>query len=158
MSSGTTEVIEPREGSRHVLLARLLLGFTLGGVVVGIVIGQIDARATGTSWTEPFSDLLFFIGFLAFPLTGYVLATRRPDNSLGWLLLGIGVAIGLGSITSSYGAYAMHGGPGGPELGADPGGPRRSDVAPAPGADAHLPPTALPRRTPSLAPMAVVRA
>ncbi len=109
---------ETTEGSRHVLLARLLLGFTLGGVVVGIVIGQIDARATGASWTQPFSELLFFIGFLALPLTGYVLATRRPENSLGWLLLGIGVAIGLGSITSSYGTYAMHGGPGGPDLGA----------------------------------------
>jgi signal transduction histidine kinase len=118
MRPETTEMTVPAEGARHVLLARLLLGCTLGGVLVGIVIAQIDAHATGASWTDPFSDLLFFLGFLAFPLTGYVLATRRPDNSLGWLLLGIGVAIGLGSITSSYGTYAMHGGPGGAEVGA----------------------------------------
>ena len=117
MSTEPVEVEGPRQGSRHVLVARVLLGFTLGGTVVGIVISEIDAHATGGSWTSPFSDLLLFIGFLAFPLTGYVLAIRRPENSLGWLLLGIGVAIGFGSLTASYGAYAMHGGLGGPALG-----------------------------------------
>ncbi len=45
------------------------------------------------------------------------MATRRPENSLGWLMVGIGVAIGLGSFLGSYAGYAVHGGIGGRRLG-----------------------------------------
>ena len=37
----------------------------------------------------------FLVAFFAFPLVGAVIATRRPDNAIGWLFLAIGVVLGL---------------------------------------------------------------
>ena len=52
------------------------------------------------------TDTGFVVGFSLFPVIGYLMATRRPENSLGWLMLGIGTAIGL---TSLLGLYALRG-------------------------------------------------
>ena len=113
--SDTTPTGQPL---RHLGLPGLILGFTLGGVLVGLVLTMLDVGLTGGSWAQPFSDLLLFVAFLTFPFVGYMLARRRPENSLGWLLLGIGGAIGFSSILGSYGSYALHGGPGGHDIGA----------------------------------------
>ena len=48
---------------------------------------------------------LFGLAILMFPIAGVVLATKRPDNAIGWLMLAIGVgwAIGLGTAYAQYG-------------------------------------------------------
>jgi signal transduction histidine kinase len=93
---------------RLVLLARIISGLTLLGVVVGLWLSTIDREPTDTG---------FVIGFALFPVVGYLMATRRPDNSLSWLLMAIGATIGVGAFLQSYGGYAVHGGIGGRELG-----------------------------------------
>jgi signal transduction histidine kinase len=93
---------------RLVLLARIISGLTLLGVVVGLWLSTIDREPTDTG---------FVIGFALFPVVGYLMATRRPDNSLSWLLTAIGATIGVGAFLQSYGGYAVHGGIGGRELG-----------------------------------------
>ena len=45
-----------------------------------------------------------------FPVIGYVLATRRPENSIGWLMLGIGTFFGLTAILTSLGEYLLYSG------------------------------------------------
>lgn len=37
------------------------------------------------------ADLVWFTGFLAFPLVGVVIAVHRPANGVGWLFLAVGV-------------------------------------------------------------------
>jgi signal transduction histidine kinase len=103
--------------SAHRALARVLLGLFLLGIVANVVIAVLDASLTGRRVfsEEPLSGLGFVLAFGTFPIIGYVLATRRPDNSLGWLMLAMGVVMGLPNL--AYGTYAIHGGPGGPELG-----------------------------------------
>ena len=60
-----------------------------------------------SSWSN--NDLvlgaLFGLAILMFPVAGVVLAIKRPDNSIGWLMLAIGVgwAIGLGTSYAQYG-------------------------------------------------------
>jgi signal transduction histidine kinase len=93
---------------RLVLLARLISGLTVLGIVVGLWLSTIDREPTDTG---------FVVGFTLFPIVGYLMATRRPENSLGWLMVGIGAAIGLGSFLQSYAGYAVHGGIGGRQLG-----------------------------------------
>jgi signal transduction histidine kinase len=107
--------------SRRLLLARVIFGLTLLGLATGLILGFLDSlqlSEQGRSAPGAFSDLGFLLGFIAFPVVGYVLASRRPENSISWLLLGIGAALGLGAITSSYGSYAFHGGVGGHHRGA----------------------------------------
>jgi signal transduction histidine kinase len=101
---GTTEV----RRRRLVLLARLLFALTVLGVAAGLWLSIVDQEPT---------DQGLLVAFALFPIVGYLMATRRPDNSLSWIMLGIGVAIGVGGFLGSYGSYAVHGGIGGRTFG-----------------------------------------
>ena len=92
------------------LLARVILGLTILGVAAGAWISFLDTESLGFD--------LIFVGFFPFPVIGYLLATRRPDNAVGWMMLGVGAALGLSAFTGSYASYAIHGGVGGLRLGA----------------------------------------
>jgi signal transduction histidine kinase len=108
-----TEVASGRP--KHLILARVAFGVFLVGIVAGVVIGFLDAQLTEGSVFSGTGDILFIASFAAFPVIGYVLATRRPENAIGWVMLGMGIIMGLP--TAAYGAYAIHGGPGGRDLG-----------------------------------------
>ena len=43
------------------------------------------------------------LAFAMFPVIGYVLATRRPENWIGWLMLGMAAFFGLTAIASELG-------------------------------------------------------
>ncbi len=107
MSDGTEHMTEARR-TRLVLLARLLSALTVLGIAAGLWLGAIDRQPT---------DQGLLLAFALFPVVGYLMATRRPDNSLGWIMLGIGVAMGVGGFLGSFGSYAVHGGIGGRTLG-----------------------------------------
>ncbi len=93
---------------RLILLARVITGFTIVSTAAGLWLSTVDREPT---------DMGLLLAFALFPFVGYLMATRRPDNSLSWLMLGIGAAIGLGAFLGSYGGYAVHGGVGGREAG-----------------------------------------
>jgi signal transduction histidine kinase len=90
------------------LLARATFAFTILGVAVGFWLSFIDQEPT---------DLGLIFAFGLFPIVGYLMAIRRPENSLGWIMLGMGVAMAVGGVLSSYAGYAVHGGVGGRDLG-----------------------------------------
>ena len=106
-----TEVRVPMTETRRthlVLLARLLSTFTVLSVLVGLWLSTMDQGET---------DLGLLLAFGLFPIVGYFMATRRPDNALSWIMVGLGVAIGVGAVLSSYAGYALNGGIGGRQLG-----------------------------------------
>jgi signal transduction histidine kinase len=43
----------------------------------------------------------------AFPIVGAVIASRRPDNWIGWIFLGIGLSFALATISTAYAEYAL---------------------------------------------------
>ena len=102
------EQMSPARRKRLILLARVIIGFTIVSSAAGLWFSTIDREPT---------DLGLLMAFALFPFVGYLMATRRPDNSLGWLMLGIGVAIGVGAFLGSYAGWAVHGGIGGAHLG-----------------------------------------
>jgi len=51
--------------------------------------------------------VLSFLPFLAFPLVGALVASRRPRNSVGWILLADGLLWTFGSVLDSYRVYGM---------------------------------------------------
>ncbi len=89
-------------------LARAVFALVLVELVAEVVFGVLDwGRAPGSV-----GDFAFLGSFVLFPIVGVVLATRRPDNALGWLMLAIGVAAFVPA--ESYGMWALHTGrPGG---------------------------------------------
>jgi len=56
--------------------------------------------------------LIFLLPFLAFPLVGAMIASRRPENPIGWICLAVGFFWMLNSMTSAYGVYGMVANPG----------------------------------------------
>jgi signal transduction histidine kinase len=108
-SVGDRVIDVDRPGLR--LLARVILGLTILGIAAGLLFSYLDTQGQET-------DLLLALSFCLFPVVGYLLAIRRPENAVGWLMQGIGVALGLSAFIGSYASYAIHGGVGGADLGA----------------------------------------
>ena len=109
MQQEHAELDAPSRG-RRLVLARVLAALTVVSLAIGIVFTILDAAIRPPGSADPLGDLLFVAAFAAFPVIGYVLATRRPENAIGWLMLGMGVFFGLSSITSSLGGYLLHSG------------------------------------------------
>jgi hypothetical protein len=66
------------------------------------------------SWgTRGLSGILIFgVAFLAFPLVGALIASRRPQNPIGWICLAAGTIWMLANLTSGYGVYGLLARPG----------------------------------------------
>ena len=74
----------------------------------GLVLAYLDRHAVPAalvSWD--FQDVLYQVVLMPLPVVGYVLATRRPDNRIGWLFLVAGLALGLQGLAQQYGLYAL---------------------------------------------------
>src|SRR4051794_35705358 len=53
------------------------------------------------------SEVTFDLPLLVFPVTGVLVARRQPRNAVTWVLLGIGLAGGIGSVLTGYSTYAL---------------------------------------------------
>ena len=114
----TANAVPEATGSTRVRsLARVGGLLMVAGIVGGLWFEYLEARALETSYlgSDLFNDLSFVITFSTFPIIGYLIATRRPENNIGWMLLGIGVVFGLTAFADSYAGYAIN-------TGADPTG------------------------------------
>ena len=77
---------------------------TAGGLVWAYVDRHL-VPADLASWN--LSDVFGEVVNLALPAVGFVLASRRPGNRIGWLFLVAGLAVGLGSFLQQYGLHAV---------------------------------------------------
>jgi hypothetical protein len=88
----------------------------VGSVALGacaLALGYVDRHrvpAGLTAWD--FSNVFGGVANLAVPVVGFVLASRRPRNRVGWLLLVASLALGLGGFASAYGLHALVADPG----------------------------------------------
>jgi signal transduction histidine kinase len=77
-------------------------------IVAGLAVGFADrhlAPARLTGWDFP--DVSGAVVYLAVPVVGFVLASRRPGSRIGWLFLAAGLAKGLSSFSRPYAAHAL---------------------------------------------------
>jgi hypothetical protein len=79
--------------SRRRALAHALFGLTVLAIGAAIVFTVLAVRQ-GRSQEDVFGGITFLVGFVTFPFVGYVLASRRPDNLVGWVLFATGVGPG----------------------------------------------------------------
>jgi len=98
---------------------------TAGWVAGGIAAGSLALMAAGlalayadrhalpadlTGWSFP--AVLQDVGNMAVPVVGFVLASRRPANRMGWLFLAVGLTLGLDAFMNPYGLHALRVAPG----------------------------------------------
>jgi hypothetical protein len=60
----------------------------------------------------PISNLFIAVALLAYPTVGAIVASRRPNNLVGWILCGIGLLFGVEAFAEAYAYYARAAGPG----------------------------------------------
>ena len=72
------------------LLARGVFALAIVELVTSGAL-EIAAGRAGSDAGFGGGEVVFLFAFLLFPIVGLVLASRRPGNSLGWILLAIGV-------------------------------------------------------------------
>jgi signal transduction histidine kinase len=123
LEASDDDAVRTRPGTRRqLLLARGLLGLTVVLTAAAFIVSALDqARGSGPNGGENLlsaaNEIPFLIAFVAVPIVGYAVASRRPDNAIGWLLAGVGAAFALDLFLTAYSSYAVHGGPGGHQLG-----------------------------------------
>ena len=96
----------------RVLMVRWAAGCAaVGSVVLGVgalALAYVDRHlvpAGLTGWS--FANVFGGVADLAVPVVGFVLASRRPANRVGWLFLVAGLALGLGGFSAAYGLHAL---------------------------------------------------
>src|ERR671917_2504620 len=65
-----------------------------------------------TTDTPPALTVLFRVLSLAFPTVGALIASRRPENPIGWIFCGTGLLYGVQAFASGYAEYTQTGHPG----------------------------------------------
>ena len=74
----------------------------------GLVLAYLDRQlvpASLTGWTV--SNISGQVVNMAVPVTGFVLASRRPENRIGWLFLVAGLALGVDGFSNQYALRAL---------------------------------------------------
>jgi hypothetical protein len=80
-------------------------------LVAGITLSYLD-RHMGPLSRWNFSDVFEEATFIAVPMVGFILTSRRPGNRVGWIFLGAGLTLGLGFFCDRYGRDGLVGAPG----------------------------------------------
>ena len=91
------------------------LAWSLAGLSVIMFVASValyvlakSAQSPGTWITVVnVSDTLGYVAFLAFPLVGALIASRRPHNPIGWICLADGLLWMLLGISDSYSVYGV---------------------------------------------------
>jgi hypothetical protein len=76
-------------------------------------------------------QLISLLPFLAFPVVGALVASRRPENPIGWICLAVGTFWMLYNVTTVYGVYGLLARPGSVPFPAEVGSLGESLWAPA---------------------------
>jgi hypothetical protein len=98
--------------------ARWVAGSAAAGSVAliasGLALAYVDRHhsmpAGRTAWN--LSDVFGEVGNLAVPVVGFVLASRRPANRVGWVFLVAGLGLGLAGFSEQYALRALVAAPG----------------------------------------------
>jgi hypothetical protein len=76
-----------------------------------IALSYLDRHLVPASGWD-FSSVFEEATFTAIPAVGFVLASRRPGNRIGWMVLGAGLALGVGFFCQRYGQRGLVAAPG----------------------------------------------
>jgi hypothetical protein len=91
------------------------LAWSLAGLSIAVLLASgafyllaSSAQSRGNSFTGGnVSDVLGFVSFLAFPLVGALIASKRPHNPIGWMCLVVGLFWMLMTLSEVYSAHGL---------------------------------------------------
>ena len=83
------------------------LAWTLWAASLAVLAGAVALETANRHAPADPNELSLLLVFLCFATVGAVLASRRPDNAVGWICSAIGITAFLGGLSESYAAYAV---------------------------------------------------
>jgi hypothetical protein len=90
-------------------LAALSVAMFLASAALCVLLVRFVQTPGGPDSDLPGVILLLYLPFLAFPTVGASIASARPENPIGWILLADGLLWMLVSVTDFYGVYGLIG-------------------------------------------------
>ena len=92
-------------------LAWSLVTLSVVLLVGGIALDQMT-RSTATERLDygPVDAVFTLATVLTFSVVGATIASRQPRNAIGWIFCGIGLLVGINSLTGGYAVYRLAGG------------------------------------------------
>jgi hypothetical protein len=91
----------------------LSVGLAVLGVLFLVLLSRFHHSVIVGQWLENvmvsvvFSPVLAVVTVLSFSTIGAVIASRRPDNPIGWLFCAIGFVGGVRLVSTEYAAYSL---------------------------------------------------
>jgi DNA-binding SARP family transcriptional activator len=92
-----------------------IVAWSLCGLALALFVAFLVLSAVGSSTQGPridVGDRVFFAIILSYAAVGALVASRRPANAIGWLLLGQGLLFTITAFTLAYVRYALFAQPG----------------------------------------------
>ncbi len=84
------------------------LSLALCVAAIGLYLATLPVQPPSSWGTGGLSSVLYvYLPFLAFPLVGALIASRRPENPIGWICLVIGIFWMLAIMSGSYTMYGL---------------------------------------------------
>jgi hypothetical protein len=87
-------------------LAGLSVAMFVASAVLDVLVRSAQSPSTWVT-VGTVGDMLVFVSFLAFPLVGALISSRRPRNPIGWICLVDGLLWMLLGMTESYSLYGV---------------------------------------------------
>jgi hypothetical protein len=92
-------------------LAWSLMVLSVVLLVGGFALDQMTrSTAPGRLYYGPVDAVFYLATVLTFSVVGAIIASRQPRNAIGWLFCGVGLVMGLNSLTGGYAEYRLSGG------------------------------------------------
>src|ERR687898_1954604 len=92
-------------------LAWSLVTLSVVLLVGGIALNQMTrSTAPQRLYYGPVDAVFYLATVLTFSVVGAIIASRQPRNAIGWLFCGVGLVMGINSLTGGYAEYRLSGG------------------------------------------------
>jgi hypothetical protein len=88
-------------------LSMLCVAMFLAIVALYVLITSAPQVPSSVSTRFTLTDLLIGVPFLAFPMVGALIASRRPNNPIGWICLAVGFLFLLLGVSEYYSIYGV---------------------------------------------------
>jgi hypothetical protein len=88
-------------------LAALCVAMFVALIAVYVLLRSTPQAPSGLGTRFTLTDLLVGVPFLAFPLVGALIASRRPHNPIGWICLAAGFLFLLLGVSEYYSVYGI---------------------------------------------------
>jgi len=90
-------------------LAWAVWWFLVAVLAAGLLLSFFVDPATAGSWGGggTAGDVVFALTVMTFPFVGLLILRRQPRNTIGWLLMAVGLVWGLGALADNYATYGL---------------------------------------------------